>query len=539
MNRIILSITLLFALTLEIGAQTSTPFDVLIEETDLTGIPGLQSYTFGTHEGKWVVFGGRIDGLHRRQPFAALNAAGRNEYIYVIDPENQQVWSFALSQLSDNLREQMSSTNMEFEQEGTTLYVTGGYGYSETADEHITFPTLLAIDLPCVINAITNDFTEMDCIRSINNNLFAVTGGHLDKIGDVFHLIGGQKFTGRYNPMGPDNGPGFEQEYTSQARRFTIEDDGQNLLITELEHFTDEEYFHRRDYNVLAQILPNGDEALTAFSGVFQIGADIPYLHSTTVEADGYTPNIDFAQYLNHYHCAALPIYSAESSEMHNVFFGGIAQYTMDGNELVQDNEVPFVKTITRVTRDANGDLAEFKLPIEMPDWLGSGAEFIAVDGLPIYANGVIKFDELEGDSILLGYIYGGIQSSAPNIFWDNEGDLSVASHLVYKVFINKENITQVANHNPQSESSLLMQVYPNPNDGNFNVRIMLRETCDVTCAIFDTEGKELSNQLFSQLTSGEIIISQWLENLHLGGTYIIRVSTPFETAQQRVVVKP
>jgi hypothetical protein len=174
-----------------------------------------------------------------------------------------------------------------------------------------------------------------------------------------------------------------------------------------------------------------------------------------------------------------------------------------------------------------------------MPDWLGSGAEFIAVDGLPIYANGVIKFDELEGDSILLGYIYGGIQSSAPNIFWDNEGDLSVASHLVYKVFINKENITQVANHNPQSESSLLMQVYPNPNDGNFNVRIMLRETCDVTCAIFDTEGKELSNQLFSQLTSGEIIISQWLENLHLGGTYIIRVSTPFETAQQRVVVKP
>jgi Secretion system C-terminal sorting domain len=296
---------------------------------------------------------------------------------------------------------------------------------------------------------------------------------------------------------------------------------------------------HRRDYNVIAQILPNGNEALTAFSGVFQIGADIPYLHSTTIEADGYTPNIDFAQYLNHYHCATLPIFSEETSEMHNIFFGGIAQYTMEGTELVQDNEVPFVKTIARVTRDANGNLAEFKLPTEMPDWLGSGAEFIRVENLPIYENGVIKLDELEGDSILLGYIYGGIQSTAANIFWDNEGDLSVATHLVYKVYLNKESITQVPSLNKQSASSLLMQIYPNPNEGNFQVRIMLKEICDVTCTISDMEGKELVSTTFNQHESGEVIISQWLENLHLGGTYMVRVSTPYETAQQRVIVKP
>ena len=46
-------------------------------------------------------------------------------------------------------------------------------------------------------------------------------------------------------------------------------------------------------------------------------------------------------------------------------FFGGIAQYYDSLGILVQDNNVPFVKTIARVTRDASGTMAEYKLPIE------------------------------------------------------------------------------------------------------------------------------------------------------------------------------
>jgi hypothetical protein len=52
---------------------------------------------------------------------------------------------------------------------------------------------------------------------------------------------------------------------------------------------------------------------------------------------------------------------------MHTVFFGGIAQYYDSLGILVQDNNVPFVKTIARVTRDASGTMAEYKLPIVMP----------------------------------------------------------------------------------------------------------------------------------------------------------------------------
>ncbi|MDZ4751359.1 MAG: T9SS type A sorting domain-containing protein [Flavobacteriales bacterium] len=520
-------------------AQQSEPFDVLLEATDLQGIPGLQSYAFGVSDGKWLVFGGRIDGLHRRQPFASFDAEGKNEFIYVIDPISGETWSQSLEAYPSDVKEQMGSTNLQFEQEGNTLYITGGYGYSESQDEHITHARLLAVDVATLMNSVIESNTCASCIRILENNLFAVTGGHLDKIGSVYYLVGGQKFTGRYNPMAPDFGPGFEQEYTNQIRKFTIQDDGINLNITELEHLTNETYLHRRDFNVVAQIMPNGEQGLTAFSGVFQIGADIPYLHCVNIDGTGYYPNPDFAQYLNHYHCAVLPLYSAESNEMHNIFFGGIAQYFMEGEELVQDSEVPFVRTVSRVTRDSEGTMTEYNLPIEMPDWLGAGAELIINQNLPTYENGVIKMDEISGDSILIGYIYGGIHSTAANIFWDNEGDLSSAANLIYKVYISKNSITGQHELNKQSNGGLRMQVYPNPNDGNFNIHFNLTETSDVSFVITTLEGKEVARETLKQLEAGDLTITQWIDGLSSGGTYVITLITSKERAQQKVIVKP
>jgi hypothetical protein len=81
---------------------------------------------------------------------------------------------------------------------------------------------------------------------------------------------------------------------------------------------------------------------------------------------------------------------------MHNVFFGGMAQYYDDNGTLVRDDNIPFVKTIARVTRDANGIMTEYKLPIEMPSLLGTGAEFIPNKNIPHFNNEVIKLDEIK-----------------------------------------------------------------------------------------------------------------------------------------------
>ena len=119
---------LLFAFTLVVKAQI-TPFQVVIEPLQIRGLVGLQSFAFGQHDGKWLILGGRSDGLHRRQPWATFNEAGQNNQLIVIDPIARKKWSAALTSLPLSVQEQLSSTNMEFHQEGNYLYITGGYGY--------------------------------------------------------------------------------------------------------------------------------------------------------------------------------------------------------------------------------------------------------------------------------------------------------------------------------------------------------------------------------------------------------------------------
>lgn len=417
MNRIKILAILLIAFTSQGNAQTA-PFHIAIEPMNISGLGGLQAYAWGQHNGKWLIIGGRLDGLHRRQPFAAFDVAGHNNQLIVVDPVAQQKWTAPLSSLPIGLQEQLSSTNMEFFQEGNYLYLVGGYGYSNTSADHITYPNLSAVKVPDVINAVINGTSFATNFRQITDTMFAVTGGYLNKINNTFYLTGGQKFIGRYNPMGPTHGPGFVQIYTNASRKFTIFDNGVTLSVTHLPAIVDAANLHRRDYNVVPQIMPTGQEGLTAFSGVFQVGVDLPYLNCVNIDSTGHTVNNAFSQYYNHYHCAHIPIYSASNNEMHTVFFGGIAQYYDSLGILVQDNNVPFVKTIARVTRDASGTMAEYKLPIAMPTLLGAGSEFIPINTLPHYSNEVFKLDNFTADTTLVGYIYGGISSTAANIFF-------------------------------------------------------------------------------------------------------------------------
>ena len=63
-----------------LSAQT-TPFNVHLEPLAIDNVGGLQSFAFGQHNGKWLILGGRLDGLHRRQPFASFDLAGPNNQL--------------------------------------------------------------------------------------------------------------------------------------------------------------------------------------------------------------------------------------------------------------------------------------------------------------------------------------------------------------------------------------------------------------------------------------------------------------------------
>jgi hypothetical protein len=436
MKRIAIIISTYFLLWLQVSSQS---FEVGVEPMDWVPSIGLQSFAWAQQDGYWLLVGGRLDGLHRRQPFASFDIAGHNKQLMVLQPSTGKIWTAAFSELTTPIQDQLSATNMAFITEGEYLYIAGGYGYSATEKNHTTYPNLLALQVKKVIEAIKTGSTLIPHIRQISDPKFAVTGGALEKLDNHFYLVGGQRFVGRYNPHGPDHGPGFVQEYTNAIRRFTIEDNDEKLMVTHLTETIDTANLHRRDFNVVPQIMPDGQQGLTAFSGVFRRDADLPYLSSVNITGKGHAVQAGFEQIYNHYHCANIPLYSANANEMHTVFFGGISQYYDSAGVLMKDDDVPFVRTIARVTRNASGLMKEFKLPLEMPALLGAGAEFIPLENLPHYANDVIKMDELPKGTTLIGYIFGGISSTAPNVFWTNNGTQSSANSTVYKVVIIKK----------------------------------------------------------------------------------------------------
>lgn len=536
MNKVLATLIVLVVMAAFCQAQNA-PFQIAIEPMNINGLGGLQAYAFGQHNGKWLIVGGRLDGLHRRQPFAAFDEAGHNTQLIVVDPVSQQKWTAPTTSLSVPMQEQLKSTNMQFYQVGDYLYLTGGYGYSATQGDHTTFTNLTAVDVPATIDAIINNTSLISSFRQISDPQFQVAGGHLKRINNTFYLIGGNKFLGRYNPHGPTHGSGFIQEYTNQIRKFNLTDNGIAINVTHLAPETDLVNLHRRDYNAVSQIMPNGVEGVTAFSGVFQPTVDLPFLNCVNIDSTGYVVNNSFQQYYNHYHCAVLPLFSATNNEMHNVFFGGIAQYYDNLGTLVQDNDVPFVNTIARVTRDASGAMAEYKLPVEMPSLLGAGAEFIPNANIPHYSNHVLKLDDFTADSTLVGYIYGGISSTGRNIFFSNTGSQSQASSQIFRVYVVKSEPTATHDLNEQSIGTLKMQVFPNPNGGDFVVNFHLEKIVDTKISIYNAEGKKIDAKTLMNLNVGDNSYRANIKNPNAAETYIVIIETPHEKAVQKIVI--
>ncbi len=498
MMKIKIIMTLLLSIIMVRPSLAQDQFTVQIEPLVISNAPSVHSFSFGkTSDGKWVILGGRIDGLHQRQPFAAFLENDNNKNVYVIDPIANQTWSTSISVLPASLFEQLQSTNQEFTQRGNTLYIIGGYGFSATQNDHITYDNLTAVDIDGLANAVISNTSITSFFRQITNTNLAVTGGHLGLLNDVFYLCGGQYFEGRYNPMGPNNGPGFIQNYTDEIRTFQINDDGTNLTIANYVAQHDTNNLHRRDYNMAPQIFPNGTEGFTMFSGVFQQTANLPWLNSVDVTASDYTVNNTFNQYLSQYHSAKIPIYDTSNNIMHTLFFGGMSQYKLDSNDnLVQDNNVPFVKTISKVSRFSDGSMLESSLGIEMPTFLGSGAEFIPLNNNnnnnSNYLNDeIVAINNLQEGNTLVGYIFGGIESSQENIFFINNGTQSSASNLAFKVFIHKSSLSvdEVA-LNPKNIYNL--KVYPNPSNGVFSVEVFLPNTEKSKIEVYAVSGKKI-----------------------------------------------
>jgi hypothetical protein len=516
--RKIISLAVLVAFSFFADAQEQ--FTVSISPAALTSVPALHSGAFTEWNGKWIFIGGRIDGLHNFQAGQAFDAFSRNDSVFVVDPANNTHTSASLSTLYHSMYEAICSSNMEYYREDSMLYMVGGYGRNDSMATKITFPILTAINLNTLLNAVAAHSSVNSSFRQLTDTTLAIAGGHLEKTDSMYCLVFGHRFDGLY-----DEHTGsvlFVQQYSNQVRKFTIHDDGTNLSINTFQAITDTDNFHRRDYNLVPQIFPNGDSGFTAFGGVFQKFANLPFLSPVDLYPDSAHLNSSFNQNLDQYETAAMPVYDLTNNFMHTIFFGGMSLYTYDttSHALVQDTLIPFVKTISKVSRDGSGNLTEFSLPVSMPAFLGTNAHFIPDRSNALYSNSIINLNSLSGITHV-GWIVGGIESDQANIAHLDPGSMSRPNATVYDVFIDK---TPNAIHELQIKNIINdLSVYPNPSGGLFNIQFSIAEKEKTEVMINDATGKKIS-ALFDGTLQAGISKFVWDGKQAKAGTYYCHI---------------
>lgn len=489
------------------SAQSSFKYDVELVPVTFPDLLGLHSYAFAQTDSLWIMMGGRFDGLHARQPFNAFPASNNNDSIFVIDIKNQQYWSASINILPVSISEQLQSGNMNFHQDADTLYLIGGYAYSITAADHITFPNLTSVSVAGLADAIINGNNITPFFKQITNPVFAVCGGQLGKMGDQFYLVGGHRFDGRYNPMG---GASYVQTYTNEIRMFSINNSGSQLSISNYATLNDPVHLHRRDFNLLPQIFADGTEGYLISSGVFQTAADLPFLYPVEISTSGINGVTSFNQYLSNYHSAKVSLFDSLSNEMHMLFFGGMSQYYYADGILIQDDAVPFVKTISRLSRSADGSYHEYKVSAEMPALRGASAEFIPNTKLAISSSGIILLSQINSDTIELGYIYGGIYSPSLNPFANNATTTTSADNTIYLVrLVNNGSLNE---DEIPGENKCEFELFPNPSKNKFNVRYDLNKETETRYVISSVNGEIIQEGIMLNQIIGTNIVEVKLE---------------------------
>ncbi len=515
------------------GQDSSFPYSVRLEQVSVPGLPGFHSFAYAQHQGKWLIVGGRTDGIHARQPFASFPPNHNNSHIFVIDPSTGEFFAEALDPLSTGIREHLQSTNMNYHQIADTLYIIGGYAFSETAGDHITFPKLTTIVVSETMNDVISGSLSEDSFGHLYDERFAVTGGQLGRLDNTLILVGGHRFDGRYNPR---NMPTFIQEYTHAIQSFRIDDAISGPEISYYSKVVDEDHLRRRDYNLVPYIFRDGAPGYMISTGVFQREADLPFLYNVEVgKEEFYKPIPDFEQLLSHYHSPKLSIYLEETEELHMLFFGGLAQFYFQGNQLIQDDRVPFVTTISVVTRHADGSFAEFALTEEMPGLKGTSAEFIPNPDLPKNETGVTLIDEIEAGEFLAGHIVGGIDTPIINPFFTNQTDRTSASYTVYEVWLDPaESDGTPVQQTP--DGAELYPNYPNPFDDVTTLHFSIEGDSMVNLEVFTVDGKKVAKLLSSEMKQGEHEL-QFSAGELSSGLYIVRLQVNGTTKSRAIMI--
>lgn len=439
MKHLILGLLLCATIT----AAAQAPYTISLKKAANQPAPALQSFCIAVQNGLWLVVGGRTNGFHGTAGSGStFPSSESNKFIWVIDPVNNKSWK---GNIPTALQYQLSSTNIAFYQDGNTLYCIGGYGAGCANDGcYQTFGQITAIDVQRTIAGVQNGFALNNYITTTQDSRMAVTGGYLVKLNDWFHLVMGQNYTGKYS--GAVTG-----KYTEQIARFKIGTSGGNPVvnnyttITTGEQYNGANQFHRRDYPSVTMVMPaNRNVGVGVFAGVFNNQGG-PFVNPVYFEDMGFNTlarvDTSFKQRFCMYDCAAISCYNSATTEAYISFIGGITDWYIDdsGNEVPGNasNFMPWFNRVSTIVRTANTTKEYPQKNTTLPGYIGANAAFIIAPNTPVMSKttDVIDYARLGSGNTLIGWMYGGIEATAPQSSGLNPTN---ASSTIYEVWLQK-----------------------------------------------------------------------------------------------------
>lgn len=198
----------------------------------------MTGFAVGHYKEQIIIIGGSI----KSEVPEIYAEAFPNTEILLIDLENERASAYSNTALEGTIGEQMSATKFQYGQWEGLLYIIGGYGFSESIGQFITFPNLTIIDLPLFIDALQNGQNPSNFMEQICDENLAVFAGIFDRNKNEYYLINGKKAK-KLKPF-EEEPEYFEEDYFGLSRVFQLERcEGELRLFNYREEYDQELFF--------------------------------------------------------------------------------------------------------------------------------------------------------------------------------------------------------------------------------------------------------------------------------------------------------
>ncbi|TDQ17042.1 hypothetical protein DFQ04_1690 [Algoriphagus boseongensis] len=421
-------------------------------------LPAIQSPVMGNVNGLWVLLGGRKSGLHSMdQDPPSFQTLQANDSIWVIDLDNNQ--SYGIPAPAPYFK-YLTASSQQYFQDGNTLYVSGGFTFRDSTSQvsNWTSDAFMEIDLPSLIQYVQSNGSqpalESVVTKFIQDPFLQVTGGEMMVSNGNFYLIGGQNYDSAYMPQ-------KEGKYTNAIRKFELIQGNLGWGITDTLSVIDPVNLHRRDFNLAEVLLPDQDSlGAVIYGGVFT-DQDMAYqspVYITGLGAGNPTVQLDsqLLQQVNLYSSAKINSFLGNWPYRMNriALFGGITYQALskDSSSLEippASLALPFSNLMSSLYTDGVQESVELvQLPPNslLPGYLGANAVFIPVTSY-LYGNSSTildlnkVFSNTNPGPVLVGFIYGGILSPAPNTFTPRGPRVTQPNPVLYEVYMSLKDV--------------------------------------------------------------------------------------------------